>query len=236
MPPKEKPQFSVKQQEQFTAWVQKTLGEVALASAGDPGPLVLRRLSNMEYTYTIRDLTGVESLDPAREFPVDGAAGEGFTNVGSGLVMSPGLLIKYLDAAKEVADHAVMLPDGIRFSPSTSSRDWTDETLAEIREFYAAFSASAGASPVNLQGVKFDTNSGGRLPLEKYLSALQEEREALSDGTKKIDDVADEAQLSAKYLGQLWQMVHGEKPSLLLDTLRAKWRECKLAASDVETW
>ena len=34
--------------------------------AGDPGRVVLRRLSNAEYTYTLRDLTGVESLDPAR--------------------------------------------------------------------------------------------------------------------------------------------------------------------------
>ena len=33
----------------------------ALASAGDPGPVVLRRLSNAEYTYTLRDLTGVDA-------------------------------------------------------------------------------------------------------------------------------------------------------------------------------
>jgi hypothetical protein len=82
---------------------------LALANAGDPGPVVLRRLSNHEYTYTLRDLTGVDSLDPAREFPVDGAAGEGFTNAGAALVMSPALLTKYLDAAKEVAAHLVLV-------------------------------------------------------------------------------------------------------------------------------
>ncbi len=76
----------------------------------------MRRLSNVEYTRTIRDLTGVP-LDPAREFPQDGAAGEGFTNTGDALVMSPALLGKYLDAAKDVAAHAVPLPDGFRFSP-----------------------------------------------------------------------------------------------------------------------
>ncbi len=64
----------------------------------------------MEYTYSIRDLTGVPSLDPAKEFPVDGAAGEGFTNVGAALVMSPALLTKYLDAAKDIASHAVLTP------------------------------------------------------------------------------------------------------------------------------
>ncbi len=56
-------------------WVRKTMDEVALANAGDPGPVVLRRLSNHEYRYTLQDLTEVESLDPGRDFPVDGAAG-----------------------------------------------------------------------------------------------------------------------------------------------------------------
>ena len=30
--------------------------------------------------------------------------------------MSPSLITKYLDAAKDVANHAILLPDGIRFS------------------------------------------------------------------------------------------------------------------------
>ena len=41
--------------------------------------------------------------------------------------------MKYLDAAKEVARHAVLLPDGIRFSEGTTRRDWTDEILDDIR-------------------------------------------------------------------------------------------------------
>ena len=38
---------------------------------------------------------------------------------GAALVMSPALVGKYLDAAKEVAAHAVLLPDGLTFSPAT---------------------------------------------------------------------------------------------------------------------
>ena len=37
-------------------------------NAGDPGVVLARRLSNAEYNYTIRDLTGVD-ISPAREFP-----------------------------------------------------------------------------------------------------------------------------------------------------------------------
>src|SRR5205823_128444 len=115
MPPKEKPQPTPEQKTRLMTWVRGTLDAIALERAGDPGPVVLRRLNNAEYTFTVRDLTGIESLDPAKEFPVDGAAGEGFTNTGNALVMSPSLVTKYLDAGKDIASHAVVLPDGIRF-------------------------------------------------------------------------------------------------------------------------
>ena len=91
MPPKDKPQPSSGEKERLARWVQTVLDEVALERAGDPGPVVLRRLSNVEYTYTVRDLTGID-LDPAREFPGDSAAGEGFMNTGNALVMSPALI------------------------------------------------------------------------------------------------------------------------------------------------
>src|SRR5437868_2547154 len=73
MPPKEKPQPSSEERERLVSWVNAMLEMAAHERAGDPGPVVLRRLSNVEYTYTVQDLTGVE-LRPAREFPVDGAA------------------------------------------------------------------------------------------------------------------------------------------------------------------
>src|SRR5439155_20564660 len=168
------------QRARLLGWANGVLEDIALARAGDPGPVVLRRLSNAEYTYTIRDLTGIESLEPAKEFPADSASGEGFMNVGNSLVMSPALLTKYLDAGKNIASHAVLLPDGVRFSPSASQRDWTEEKLAAIRAFYAQFTEKGGGSTVNLQGIKFDTKDGGVLPLEKYVEATIELRTALS--------------------------------------------------------
>jgi hypothetical protein len=239
MPPKDAKQLSAEQKQQLVSWVRSTLNEIALANAGDPGPVVLRRLSNHEYTYTLRDLTGVPSLDPAREFPVDGAAGEGFTNVGAALVMSPALLSKYLEAAKGVADHLVLTPTGFRFSAGTSSRDATNETLAMIREFYARYS-DTGEQSVEVGGTGKVSSQGGVLPLAKYLAALTQERASLTDGSKKIADVAQERDLSAKYLGLLWAMLQEqkqqEKPSMVLDSLRAKWHEGNLTAADIEPW
>ena len=100
MPPKDAPQLSDGDRSKLQQWVRGYLKTEAQTRAGDPGRVVLRRLNNVEYTNTIRDLTGVTTLTPAREFPVDSAAGEGFTNLGNALVMSPALVTKYLDAAK----------------------------------------------------------------------------------------------------------------------------------------
>ena len=225
MPPKDKPQPNAAEKERLQQWVNTALDAAARARAGDPGPVVLRRLNNAEYKYTIRDLTGVPSLDPAKEFPVDSASGEGFMNVGQSLVMSPSLVTKYLDAAKDIAAHAVLLPDGIAFSPSTSQRDWAEEKLAAIRAFYGRFTESGGGSAVNLQGIKFDTKDGGVLPLGKYLAATLSEREALKAQKKSIADVARASGLNGKYLGTLWAALNDTKPSLLLDPIRAQWRE-----------
>ncbi len=223
MPPKDAKQLSAEQRRLLTGWVRSTLNEIALANSGDPGPVVLRRLSNYEYTYSLRDLTGVPSLDPAREFPVDGAAGEGFTNVGSALVMSPALLSKYLEAAKDVASHMVLTPTGIRFSAGTSSHDATNETLARIRAFYAKHTGSGESSQTVAQGIKLDTGTGsGRLPLARYLDALQ--------GRGSVEG------LSPKYLGILRDALAGAQPSTLLDPLRAKFKAKQLTAADIEPW
>jgi hypothetical protein len=241
MPPPESKQPTAAERTRLRKWVHDYLLTEARARAGDPGPVVLRRLSNAEYTYTLRDLTGIPSLQPAREFPVDGAAGEGFTNTGNALVMSPALLTKYLDAAKEVASHAVLLPDGFRFSPFTTRRDWTNEILTRIRAFYREFSDSRGGEKVNLQGIVFDTNEGGRLPVEKYLATTLAERESLKAKRRTIETVARDRKLNAKYLGILWKSLTSNEPSLLLDSLRARWRAARpedapALAAEIAAW
>lgn len=227
MPPKDARQPTPDEHRRLQQWVHQYLTFEAQARAGDPGRVVLRRLNNAQYTYTLRDLTGIDSLDPAREFPIDSAAGEGFTNTGNSLVMSPALVTKYLDAAKEVARHAVLLPDGFRFSPYTTRRDWTNDALARIRALYRQHTDSAGASQVNLQGIVFNTNDGGRLSLGPYLAATIAEREALAAGSKTIDAVARERSLNAKYLSILWTTLNDQEPSMLLDVVRNKWRAAK---------
>ena len=224
MPPEKSPQFGPGQKQQFREWIDRYLDAEALAGAGDPGPVILRRLTNAEYNYSVRDLTGIPSLDPTKEFPVDGAAGEGFTNAGSAQGMSPSLVQKYLDAGKEVASHVVLYPDGIDFSEYTTERDRTDELVRRIQAFYRRYTVAGGGQHVNLQGIQFDTNQGGLLPLEKYLTATLQERQALQSGAKSLQQVASERKLSVKYLTTLWTVLTGAPTkSPMLNSVQKQW-------------
>lgn len=215
MPPPESLQLKEDERQKILLFLKRILNEEAEKFSGDPGPIVLRRLNNAEYTNSIRDLTGIHTLAPAEEFPVDGAAGEGFTNAGNALSMTPAMLTKYLDAGRELSQHAVLLPDGIRFSSSRSPRDWTEEVLEKIRSLYAKYSAKTGATQVNLQGVVFDTNDGGRLPFSLYLKAILEERDNIEQEKKTLDQIASERQLSSKYLHLLVSALQAPKGPLM---------------------
>jgi len=92
-PPSFGKQPSDSQRETIITWIRAVRKVEAERGAGDPGPVLARRLSNAEYDYTIRDLTGVD-LRPAREVPVDPANQEGVDNAGESLTLSPALLKK----------------------------------------------------------------------------------------------------------------------------------------------
>jgi hypothetical protein len=96
--------------------IHDVLQSEARRVAGDPGTVLPRRLTNAEYNYTVRDLTGVD-IRPADSFPVDPASGEGFSNTGEALAISPGLFKKQYAAAQYVADHLLLTPTGLRFAP-----------------------------------------------------------------------------------------------------------------------
>src|ERR1041384_2649132 len=118
-------------------WIQSMRRHEARRNAGDPGPVLARRLSNAEYNYTIRDLTGMD-IRPAQEVPVDPANEAGFDNSGESLAMSPALFKKYLDAARQVAEHVVLKPNGFVFAPHpvVTETDRDKYCVKRIVDFY----------------------------------------------------------------------------------------------------
>ncbi len=217
MPPrKAAAQPSPDERQRLAAWVRDFLAAETGARAGDPGRVVVRRLSNAEHDNTVRDLTGVD-LRPTRDFPADGAAGEGFTNAGDALVMSPTLLTKYLNAAKGIAAHAVLLPDGFQFSPAATGRDRTDEVRTELARTYREYNRG---------------RDDGRLDFTPFLAAAVANRDDLTSGKTTIEAVAAKENLNPKYLRVLWQTLTDPTPTFPLDEIRERWR--RAAPKDVE--
>ncbi len=192
MPPKPLPQPSDEARKQVIDWIQAVRMDEARRHAGDPGTVLVRRLSNSEYNYTIRDLTGVD-IRPTREFPVDPANQAGFDNTGESLTMSPALLNKYLQAAREVGDHMVLTPDGFDFSPHPMLVETDREKYAiqRIVNFYLS-------QPTDYAG---------------YFQAAwrYKHRVALGKPAATLATIAAEAKLSAKYLPMVWRILEEPK-------------------------
>ena len=75
--------------------------------AGDPGRVTVRRLTSAEYAYALRDLTGLD-IKVGIDASSDSVGGEGFTNFGDVQFVQDASIERYLEAAKHVADHAVI--------------------------------------------------------------------------------------------------------------------------------
>src|SRR4051812_14203292 len=186
MPPKKaKQQPPASARKKVIQWIEALRSQEAARQAGDPGPILPRRLSNAEYDYTIRALTGVD-IHPTRSFPVDPANQAGFDNSAESLAMSPALVKKYFQAARDVAEHLVLQPEGITFAPHPVVADTDRDKWAVFRivDFYR------------------------RQPTDyaDYFMAAWLFQNATATGSKAatLPDVAHEFHLSPKYLATIW--------------------------------
>lgn len=206
MPPKAIKPPPAKTRQEVINWIQAVRTSEAQKNAGDPGVVLARRLSNAEYNYTIRDLTGVD-IQPTREFPVDPANTAGFDNSGESLTMSPALLNKYLQAAREVANHMVLTPDKFLFAPHTMLVETDREKFAikRIVDFYERQPTDYAA----------------------YFEAAWrfKHRAVLGKPNATLAAVAAEAKLSPKYIPLVWDILEGGGDEVgPIAKLRAMWR------------
>lgn len=144
MPPRDAdPQPSPAERASIIEWLEAVRSHQARQHAGDPGVVLVRRLNNAEYNYTIRDLTGVD-IRPTTTFPVDAANEAGFDNSGESLTMSPALLNKYLGAARHVAEYLVLTPEGIAFAPHpvVTDTDRDKYCVNQIVDFYRRYTVN----------------------------------------------------------------------------------------------
>ncbi|MFO0998753.1 MAG: DUF1592 domain-containing protein [Planctomycetaceae bacterium] len=217
MPPADfSPQPSEEGRQLAINWLKDLRKLEADRNAGDPGPVLARRLSNAEYDNSIRDLTGVD-IRPTREFPVDPANEAGFDNSGESLSMSPGLLTKYLTAARFVADHAVMTPKEILFAPYpvVTETDRDKFCVRRIVDFYETHHVDYGQYFLMLWKYKYREQAG------KSLWTLQ--------------DFAAESRLSAEYAEPLWQMLQSQNAIGPQKELQEAWTQLPSDIAQIES-
>lgn len=209
MPPEEaEPLPEVSVRKQIVGWIENVRLLEARRTAGDPGVVLPRRLSNAEYDYTVRDLTGFD-LRPTKEFPVDPANEAGFDNSGESLAMSPSLVKKYLEAARLVADHLVLQPSGLAFAPHPVMTD-TDRDKYCVNRILAFYR---------------------RQPLDykDYFRAAwrYKHRAAAGQAERTLAEFATESKVSPKYLATIWKLLE-ESPNEKIGPiagLQALWLE-----------
>ncbi len=206
MPPDDAKKPSADERTKFLISLQSLLHAEAKKLAGDPGVVLPRRLSNAEYNYTIRDLTGVD-IRPADAFPIDPASGEGFSNTGEALLMSPGLFKKYYAAAQQVADHIDLTPTGWSFAPFAANTYADQKKLHEqkLLDFYSQHDVS----------------------LEEYLLAAWSFRHRpAAQQQATIEQWAADRKLSGKYLSKLHNTLEGKPADVKFFArfLRERWQ------------
>jgi len=203
MPPPALPQPDAESRQKVIDWIEAFRTAEARKNAGDPGPVLARRLSNTEYDHTIRDLTGID-MRPTREFPVDPANQAGFDNSGESLTISPALVTKYLQAARGVANQMVLTPDGFDFAPHPMLVETDREKYAiqRIVDFYQS-------RPTDFADY---FEAAWRL---KYGRA------------SSLEEAASQAGLSQKYLPMVWRILEGEVKENVgpIAKLRRYWSE-----------
>ena len=214
MPPRKAKQLSPEEKAGITGWVESGLDALAEAKSGDPGPVTMRRLTNAEYDYTIRDLTG-RDYSLAKEFQTDGGGGEGFTNTGDVLFMSPAAIDKYFAAARKLADHATIMPGtGIVFHPNRIGLRGPEQVKAQAQQgLYVWYQQKAAPHlPKDDQPMREGD----------YMLACWKHKHVKTP----LDQLAKDMKLSIHFLSNWWNLVNSVEPkSRYLDLVRVPWRE-----------
>ena len=110
MPPPDQPRPGEDEYLHIQSYLESELDAVALASPNAGSRPQLHRLTRTEYTNAIRDLLALENLPAELDFelllPADNSS-SGFDNIAELLFVSPGVMERYIDAARKISRLAV---------------------------------------------------------------------------------------------------------------------------------
>ncbi|MCY4028945.1 MAG: DUF1592 domain-containing protein [Acidobacteria bacterium] len=169
MPPPRRPRPADETYDRFAGWLEDEL-DGAAAARPDPGRPTIHRLNRLEYANAVRDLLGL-TVDVDAMLPADDLA-YGFDNNADILTIAPGMLERYMSAARRIGRLAVgdsaIDADVVRYPVSSLlvQRDRMSEEMP--------FGSRGGASVTHhfpldgeyVVGVTLQGNGGRREPQE----------------------------------------------------------------------
>ena len=217
MPPKKSDQFTPEEKGNFLNWLNKSLDYVANENAGDPGPVTMRRLTNAEYDCTLRDLVGTD-FHFSKEFQADGGGGEGFSNTGDVLFVSPQQLEKYMAAARKLAEQASVMPGtGIVFHAQRVGLRGPEQLKAQAQQaLYVWYQHKAEP---------YLPKDEDDLREADYMLACWKYKYHDQTGATSLDQLAKDMHLTAPFLQNWWKLLNNDKlKSRFLDLTLLPWR------------
>jgi cytochrome c553 len=97
----------------ISTWIENRLRQTACSVGEYAGASIARRLNRREYHNTIRDLLGID-FEVLGILPADGTGGAGFDTNGETLFVPPVLMERYMEAAQQILDRAIITPPLMR--------------------------------------------------------------------------------------------------------------------------
>ena len=217
MPPDDATQPSDLQRKRLTALIRGGLDSFVRINDGDPGRVVMRRMTSAEYAYTVEDLTGLR-LGLERTFVNEAAGGEGFTNVGDVQFIQDSTLERYLEAAKIVASHAVIGSGPLQFYLDPGKTGLELSAINRVQSIYRAHgfrtAAGEGAEPFGL-----DLYPRAFFVAWQYRNRVELQRKDVS-----LRELARKDGLSVRFCEHIWNVVNSPATSFPLTLVVSRWQ------------
>ena len=218
MPPKDYDRPNAELHESANRELHEVLRRIAMASASDPGPTLLRRITNAEYEYCIQDLTGV-TLPLRRTLMSDSVGSSGFTNAATGQFVQDATLERYLEAAKMVADHVMIGTGPLYFYSSPGQTGLEISSVKRIQAIYRKHgfrvSAGEGAEPYGMHRFA-----------KAFIATWQfKHREELGFAKSSLTDFAERNEVEPKFVEHVWQVLNRESAGFPLSKIVDAWKK-----------
>ncbi|MBT5926229.1 MAG: DUF1592 domain-containing protein [Verrucomicrobia bacterium] len=229
MPPKKAEQPTKADQDRMIRSIREEVEKHATQQAGDPGNVLVRRLTQAEYENSVQDLTGIE-WDLRAILPDDVVGGEGFANTGEVQFTQESTLERYLEAAHKVAAHTVIGAGELRFirDPGDTGQElWAIKRIQSIYRGHGfRTGAGEGAEPFGLEMFN-----------RAFLAAwMHRHREILGHPEWSLSDAASHVGVSHKFAAHIAANLSQSNSNAALNEIVALWEALpKPVTQDLET-